>query len=276
MRLSEMRQLLSERNIQLTKSLGQNFMHDANQLRRITAAADLQPGDQVIEVGPGLGPLTEMLLSQATVLAIEKDRRLAELLRGHFAGRPGLQLVEADAMDYLRRESRDWSKWKLVSNLPYSIASPLLVEFAQMPAPPARITVTLQEEVAERLVAAPGNKSFGILSLLVQVRYQSIDSFRIPRSCFFPPPDVDSTCVTLVRRDSTSLTAKELATFTLLVKLAFSQRRKMMLKLLKTQWPAELLEQAFLKLELSRQIRAEEVSLEKFLNLTRILQNYGR
>ena len=275
MKLSEMRQLLSERSIQLTKSLGQNFLHDGNQLRRITAAADLKPGDRVIEVGPGLGPLTELLLSQAPVLAIEKDRRLAELLRDRFVGRPGLQVVEADALDYVRHESRDWSEWKLVSNLPYSIASPLLVEFAQMPEPPARITVTLQEEVAERLVAAPGNKTFGVLSLLIQVRYQAIDTFRIPRSCFFPPPDVDSACITLARRDSAPLAAAELATFTRLVKLAFSQRRKMMLKLLKTQWPAELLEQAFLKLELSRQTRAEELSLEHFLSLTRILQNHG-
>jgi 16S rRNA (adenine1518-N6/adenine1519-N6)-dimethyltransferase len=175
----------------------------------------------------------------------------------------------------VRREQRDWSTWKLVSNLPYSIASPLLVEFAQMPQPPARITVTLQEEVAERLIAAPGNKTFGVLSLLIQVRYQASDSFRIPRSCFFPAPDVDSACITLARRDARPLSMTELAAFTGLVKLAFSQRRKMMLKLLKTKWPADLLEPAFKKLDLSPQVRAEDLSLERFLDLTRILQNHG-
>src|SRR6059036_2197316 len=105
MRLSEMKQLLAQGGIRLTKSLGQNFLHDANQLRRIVAAADLQKSDKVLEIGPGLGPLTELLAQQASeVLAIEKDARLAELLRK----RVNVNLIHDDALDYLRRHNCDW------------------------------------------------------------------------------------------------------------------------------------------------------------------------
>src|SRR6185436_1552548 len=109
MKLSEMRQLLVEHDIQLTKSLGQNFLHDANQLRRIIAAAELKPTDQVLEIGPGLGPLTELLVQNAgRVLAIEKDGRLVELLRKRFGAAKNLELINDDALDYFRRERNDW------------------------------------------------------------------------------------------------------------------------------------------------------------------------
>ena len=125
MKLSEMRDLLAHRNLQLTKSLGQNFLHDGNQLRRIVKAANLAPSDKILEIGPGLGPLTELLLAQSgQVLAIEKDRRLVEILRERFAAVKNLELIHDDALDFLRRERRDWSDWKLVANLPYSVASP--------------------------------------------------------------------------------------------------------------------------------------------------------
>jgi len=104
MKLSEMRQMLSDRGIQLTKSLGQNFLHDSNQLSRIAALGELSSADQVLEIGPGLGPLTELLLdSGAHVLAIEKDQRLLPLLRDRFASRPNLELLQADALDHLER-----------------------------------------------------------------------------------------------------------------------------------------------------------------------------
>ena len=146
-----MRELLATRGIQLTKSLGQNFLHDANQLRRIVEAAELEKADKILEIGPGLGPLTERLLEKAgEVLAIEKDLRLVEFLRERFnvaqasrlhnsttllkaGGTPALHLIHADALEFLRRESHDWGDWKLVANLPYSVASTIFVELAQSP-----------------------------------------------------------------------------------------------------------------------------------------------
>src|SRR5437868_6819500 len=119
MKLSEMKQILAQGNIQLTKSLGQNFLHDANQLGRIVAAAELSPGDRVLEIGPGLGPLTELLVREAKeVLAIEKDARLATFLRRRFAAAENLTLVHDDALDYVRRQPEAWAEWKLVANLP--------------------------------------------------------------------------------------------------------------------------------------------------------------
>lgn len=272
MTLSEMRQLLADDGIRLTKSLGQNFLHDGNQLRRIVEAAELQPGDQVLEIGPGLGPLTELLVARAgEVLAIEKDGRLAEVLRKRFAATPALRLLHDDALEFLRREPRDWSGWKLVASLPYSVASPLLVELAQSERGPARMTVTLQLEVAQRLLAQPGAKTYGVLTLLVQAAYQPRGSFRIPASCFFPEPEVDSACVTLVRRPKPLLRGDDDARFARVVKRAFSQRRKMMLKLLKHDWPAADLGKAFEQLPLSPHVRAEDVGLDTFVRLTRLL-----
>jgi hypothetical protein len=131
MKLSEMRELLAREEIQLTKSLGQNFLHDGNQLRRIVDAAELSKTDKVLEIGPGLGPLTELLVKNAgNVLAIEKDARLIKVLETRFKGAPGFQLLHDDALEFLKDERRDWSEWKLVANLPYSVASPILVELA--------------------------------------------------------------------------------------------------------------------------------------------------
>ncbi len=272
MTLSEMRRLLAESDVRLTKSLGQNFLHDGNQLRRIVEAADLRPGDQVLEIGPGLGPLTELLLAGGgEVLAIEKDARLVEVLRRRFAAQPRLQLVHADALEFLRREPRDWSQWKLVSNLPYSVASPILVALAQSPRGPERMVATLQLEVARRLLARPGAADYGVLTLLVQLACASRGTFKIPAGCFFPEPDVDSACVTLVRRPEPLLPEAEGATFAKLVKQAFSQRRKMMLKLLKQAWPGTDFPDLFARLQLAPQVRAEEVSLETFVCLTRLL-----
>ncbi|MSU56973.1 MAG: ribosomal RNA small subunit methyltransferase A [Pedosphaera sp.] len=286
MKLSEMRAVLSAREIQLTKSLGQNFLHDANQLERIVAAGKLTKADKVLEIGPGLGPLTELLLARTgEVLAIEKDARLVAVLRERFGlesrlqpvgraptqppegGTPNLELLHDDALDFLRREPRDWSGWKLVANLPYSVASPILVELAQSPKRPERMVVTLQLEVAQRLMASADDDDYGILTLLVQLDYEPRDWFKIPATCFFPSPDVDSACVTLVRRATPLLADEHRAAFVKIVKRGFSQRRKMMLKLLKADWPLERLEMAFAELGIPPQTRAEKVSLELFARL---------
>ncbi|MBI3415154.1 MAG: ribosomal RNA small subunit methyltransferase A [Verrucomicrobia bacterium] len=272
MNLSEMRQVLASGQMRLTKSLGQNFLHDGNQLRRIVAAAALSPTDKVLEIGPGLGPLTELLLADAgQVLAIEKDRRLCEFLEQHFTAETKLTLLHDDALEFLRRESRDWSQWKLVANLPYSVASPILVELAWAESPPERLVATLQLEVARRLVAVAGDDDYGVLSLLVQLSYAPKQLVNIPAACFFPMPAVDSACVTLVHRERPLLQANLRETFYRLVKLSFSQRRKMMLKLLKPHWAIEDLQQGFMHVEIDPQIRAEQVTLEQFVRLTKYL-----
>ncbi len=287
MKLSEIKQILAGGHIRLTKSLGQNFLHDGNQLRRIVAAADLKKSDKVLEIGPGLGPLTDLVLEQAgEALAIEKDARLLEVLRkrldaGQAAGsshtrQPGgsdpgqapvLRLVHDDALKYLRRQTRDWSEWKLVSSLPYSVASPILVELALAERGPQRLVVTVQLEVARRLVARPGDAHYGLLTLLIQISYVPLRWFKIPACCFFPEPEVDSACVCMARRAQPLLTPAEREVFTKIVKRSFSQRRKMMLKPLKQDWPIKTLQEAFGRVGLSPQVRAESVSLDQFVRL---------
>jgi 16S rRNA (adenine1518-N6/adenine1519-N6)-dimethyltransferase len=333
MKLSEMREWLAQRDIQLTKSLGQNFLHDANQLQRIVDAAELTKADKVLEIGPGLGPLTELLLARAgEVRAIEMDLRLVEVLRERFCSTLALtpalspeereseteaqanpkvsnsaqrgnkelpllgeraevredvnrnlplptshfQLLHADALEYIRRERRDWTDWKLVANLPYSVASPILVELALAPQRPKQMTVTLQLEVAQRLMAGADDDDYGVLTLLVQLDYEPRGWFKIPAGCFFPAPDVDSACVNLVRREQPLLTDEQRKAFVRIVKKAFSQRRKMMLKLLKTEWPLEKLTQAFTELNISPMERAEKLSLEQFVALTTLLSGISK
>ncbi|HZI32285.1 MAG TPA: 16S rRNA (adenine(1518)-N(6)/adenine(1519)-N(6))-dimethyltransferase RsmA, partial [Candidatus Binatia bacterium] len=262
MKLSDMRDLLARHDIQLTKSLGQNFLHDAHQLDRIVATAELSKADKVLEIGPGLGPLTERLLDKAgEVLAIEKDARLVPILRERFGSelkcetpaltpalsheeRAGvrendntiyphrLSLLHDDALDFLKREPRDWHDWKLVANLPYSVASPILVELAAGMRAPKMIVATLQLEVAQRLMAQTDDDDYGVLTLLVQLDFEPRGWFQIPPGCFFPPPDVNSACVRLVRRAVPLLPEPQRKIFHRLVKQSFSQRRKMMLKLL--------------------------------------------
>ena len=296
MKLSEMRELLATRGIQLTKSLGQNFLHDGNQLRRIVEAAELKKTDKVLEIGPGLGPLTELLLENSReVVAIEKDARLVEFLREQYPSvserrvtrapnsadakdqglaelaPPKFTLLHADALEFLKRELRDWHDWKLVANLPYSVASPILVELVQTPQRPERMVATLQLEVARRLMAGAGDDDYGVLTLLMQLDYEPREWFKIPAGCFFPVPDVDSACVVLIRRTQPLLPKNQHATFVKIVKRAFSQRRKMMLKLLREDWPAEKLADAFAALKISPQERAEKLSLEQFVALTESL-----
>jgi 16S rRNA (adenine1518-N6/adenine1519-N6)-dimethyltransferase len=286
MKLSEMREWLERRDIQLTKSLGQNFLHDAHQLERITAAAELTPQDQVLEIGPGLGPLTRLLLERAgKVLAIEKDFRLVEVLRERFAailspaapgGGPAIsqapaekfELLHADALDFLKAPPHDWRDWKLVANLPYSVASPILVELAAGMRAPKMMVVTLQLEVVRRLMAQTDDDDYGILTLLVQLDFRPRDWFKIPPGCFFPAPDVDSACVILQRREQPLLPEHLRPVFHKIIKRAFSQRRKMMLKLLKQDWPAERLAAVFAELNISPLERAEKLSLEQFAELT--------
>jgi 16S rRNA (adenine1518-N6/adenine1519-N6)-dimethyltransferase len=181
------------------------------------------------------------------------------------------RLVQDDALEYLRHEQRDWRNWKLVANLPYSVASPILVELAQDGRGPQRMVATLQLEVARRLSAQRNDEAYGVLSLLVQLDYEPREWFKIPASCFFPKPDVDSACVCLVRRAAPLLAQEQRELFAKIVKRSFSQRRKMMLKLLKAEWPLEKLEHAFEIIPAPLEARAETLSLQDFVRLTQVL-----
>jgi 16S rRNA (adenine1518-N6/adenine1519-N6)-dimethyltransferase len=272
MNLSEIRNLLREEDIMLTKSLGQTFMHDQNQLRKIVGLAKLTASDHVIEIGPGLGSLTGLLLQTAGhVTAIETDRRLVKLLDERFGERSNFTLQHADAMKIVRKSKFDWSKHKLVANLPYSIASPLLIDLAASAGRPRGMIVTLQLEVVQRLLAQSATKEYGVLTLLIGLYYATGESFVIPRGSFYPEPNVDSGCIELLRRETPLLPPELCPVFKKIVKRVFAERRKKMMKLLKRDWPEAAVVEAFDALGLDEKIRAERVTLEQFTELTQRL-----
>ncbi|HIM68381.1 MAG TPA: ribosomal RNA small subunit methyltransferase A [Verrucomicrobia bacterium] len=272
MNLSEIRNLLREEDIMLTRSLGQTFMHDQNQLRKIVGLAKLTAADHVIEIGPGLGSLTGLLLQTAGhVTAIETDRRLVKLLDERFGERSNFTLQHADAMKIVRKSKFDWSKHKLVANLPYSIASPLLIDLAASAGRPRGMIVTLQLEVVQRLLAQSATKEYGVLTLLIGLYYATGESFVIPRGSFYPEPNVDSGCIELLRRETPLLPPELCPVFKKIVKRVFAERRKKMMKLLKRDWPEAAVVEAFDALGLDEKIRAERVTLEQFAELTQRL-----
>jgi len=272
MNLSEIRKQLNDNDILLTRSLGQTFMHDRNQLCKIVGLAKLSDADRVIEIGPGLGPLTELLLETAgQVIVIETDLRLAKQLEERLGERDNFTLQHADAMKLVRKAEFDWSGYKLVANLPYSIASPLLIDLAALAGRPSAMVVTLQLEVVQRLLAQPATKEYGVLTLLIGLHYASGESFVIPRGSFYPEPNVDSGCIELLRRETPLLPPELCPVFKKIVKRVFAERRKKMMKLLKRDWPEANVAEAFNSLGLDESIRAEHVTLDQFAELTQRL-----
>ena len=201
------------------------------------------------------------------------DKRLHAHLSERFGATEKLRLIHADALKYFRNTEVDWSDWKLVSNLPYNVASPLLVDLAAMPRGPQRLVVTVQWEVGQRLAACHATREYSKLTLLVACRYEVKEIFKISPHCFFPEPRVDSACLTLDRRPDPLYPDALHKPFTAVVKRAFSQRRKMMRKNLKGGWPEDQLDAAFAAVNLDSKIRAEKVTLEQFVALAKELHD---
>ena len=233
-RPSEVRALLARLDFHPSRVLGQNFLIDRNVLNILLDAAELQPADAVVEVGPGLGVLTAALLERAAaVTAVEKDNRLAPYLRERFADEPRLTLIHSDVLDCDLPALFPRPGGKLVANLPYAIAARLMVELTAIPHPPARLVVTIQREVADRLEAAPATDAYGLLSILLQRHYEIATVKHVSPSCFWPPPDVQSSIAKLdLRPEPLGGPADELALRDLL-RHAFSRRRKTMARSLR-------------------------------------------
>lgn len=268
MKLSEIDATLREIRVAPVKTLGQNFLHDGNLARWIVEKAELTPADYVVEIGPGLGALTQFVLEAgAQVLAIEKDRRLANFLRARF-GTDRLEVLHADALDYDVRSL--WAKpsVKLLGNLPYYISSQLLLKFTKYPSPISLWLFMLQKEMARRLSASPGTKDYGALSLVVQLRYR-VDYLRtVPASVFLPQPDVDSAFVRLTARAPDEMPEHDPETFLRLVRRGFSQRRKQLRNLLREDVPNW--DEAASVVGFEPRARAEELSLEQWVALSNL------
>ncbi len=222
----QLRRLLSAERLRPRRSLSQNFLTDAAALDAIVAGAELQPGDRVVEIGPGLGVLTRRLLAAgASVLAVELDARLAAWLRRELGGIPGFELFEADALELDPSTCFPGQPFKLVANIPYHITSPLLHAFLEGERPPQLTVLLVQLEVAERVAAPPGQMSY--LSVFVQNAAAAEVVGRVPADAFEPAPKVDSAVLRLRRRDDPPVPpGSERDPFYRIVQAGFRQRRK--------------------------------------------------
>ena len=267
--LPPLREVIATHGLLPRRSLGQNFLLDLNLTRRIARAGGPLGGHHVVEIGPGPGGLTRALLLEGAgrVTAIERDARALPALAELAAAAPGrLEVVDADALqtDYERLAGGE--PLRIVANLPYNIATPLLVGWLSVdPWPPwwRSLTLMFQLEVAERIVAAPGGKAYGRLAVLTQWRTRPSLLFEVPARAFTPAPKVTSAIVRLEPRpDAASLPVKAVEAVTA---AGFGQRRKMLRASLKSLWPDPL--PALAASGIDPTARAEQIPVEGFLTL---------
>lgn len=204
--------------------LGQNFLYDRSILERIVSSAGLTGNDTVVEIGPGPGTLTRVLAGKAgKVLAVELDERLYEKLKAELAGYMNVELIHGDALKFPFEEI---GHFKVVSNIPYYITTPVIFRLLDARKSLSTMTLTVQREVAERIIAPPGGKDYGVLSIMVQYLAKPELKFIIPREAFRPVPKVDSALLHMNIRSKPSVEVRDEKTFFRVVKTSFSQRRK--------------------------------------------------
>lgn len=251
-------------DIRAKKSLGQNFLNDPHYLNKIADAARVGPGDQVLEIGPGLGHLTTVLTQRAQkVLAIEVDDRLIPHLQGEFSACRNFELLHADALEYDYGSLK--GRWKVVANLPYYISTPIIQKLISCREKFISLTLMLQKEVAERIASPPGGKEYGYLSVLVQFYTVPRIEFKVPPGAFSPRPEVDSAVITLFLRDRPAVTIKDEAFFISVIKAAFSHRRKTLRNALKKlDLPKEKMDAVRDSTGIDLGRRAETLSIEEF------------
>lgn len=265
---SALKAFLAEIGAAPIKFLSQNFLIDGNIVRKIIKFADIKAGDSVLEIGPGPGVLTEELLAQgAQVFAVEKDRKFAAALTRLQTEDKRLIVFEDDALEW-NPASHLNPQTKLVANLPYNITTPILTHFLPRRELFQTITVMVQKEVAERLLAHPGSKAYGSLSVFVQFYSDPIKGFIVEPTCFYPAPKVQSAVVQF-RLKTPPIPAED--RFFEMTRCAFGQRRKMVHTTLKKLYPLDRVEEGLKKIDKGLKVRPEELSLADFLMLFEVI-----
>ncbi len=296
-RLSDWKQILRERNICLRKTRGQNFLSDPNICEKIVAQLDLNPADAVLEIGPGMAALTESLLQKAGfVLAVEIQREFCELL-SEWYGMSGparqsisggrfevlqsdvLKIDIAQTLETLRARAGAGGSVKIVSNLPYYITTPILTRFLEHADKFSRMVFTMQKEVADRITAGPGGKTYGSLSVFTQFFCEAKTEFKIPPGAFFPSPQVASAVVRFTPRSQPPVLLLDRKLFFALVRASFTQRRKTLRNSLKAFFTRMGLdavqgEQLLDKCGVDGRRRAETLSMQEFARMANLLSQW--
>jgi len=269
------KKLLTEYGLRPKKRLGQNFLIDRNILSRIIEAADITPGSNVLEIGPGLGVLTQGLLdSGARVVCVEADPHLRPVLEKVLAGYERVEIIikdflEIDLPTFLR--DRADGKWIAVGNLPYYITSPIITKLLDSRTMFSHILLMVQREVAERLKSAPGSEDYGALTVLVQFYCDIVSVMRVSRNVFYPVPEVDSELVKLIVRERPRAEVSDESLFFRIVRAAFGKRRKTLENALSSSpdlgWDKEKARRILERAEIDPARRGETLSIEEFARI---------
>ena len=270
MTLSEIRRALTILDARPRESLGQNFLHDKNLARWIVDQLDIQTGDHIVEIGPGLGALTGWLAQHDICLTlVEKDGRMIQWLSQQFRSER-VELFHIDALDFDLRTLYGRGPVRIIGNLPYYVSTPLIAKYTAALSPASMLVLTVQWEVAERLAALPCTKQFGAMTVCASRRWKIRCAKKLPPSVFHPRPQVSSAVVVFERKAAPDLAPCDDSFFQVLVRRGFAERRKQLGNLLgeyKSQWPA-----LCAALGTKETIRAEELSLQQWEQLCQLLQ----
>ena len=279
--------IMNQFGINTKKSLGQNFLTDINILKNIVAAGDVKDTDNVVEIGPGIGALTEQLARAAKqVVAFEIDDRLIPVLDHTMAPYDNVTIVHNDILkvdlekEFAKQFADTTAPLKLVANLPYYITTPILMQVLQSGIHFDNIVVMMQKEVADRLSAEPGIKDYGSLTLAVQYRMNAKLAFTVSRTAFVPNPNVDSAIISLTPREPLAVQPRDEKQLLELLKIGFVMRRKTLWNNLTTAFGKGEAMQAKLTaaleaIDLDPRTRAEKLSLERFIELHNALYDAG-
>ena len=269
MNKDQVRSILRQRGMSVRKKYGQNFLIDKNIIDKILRTSAVGSEDTVVEIGPGLGALTEGLSSRAKrVIAYEIDAGLSAYLVEHFAGSKHVDIQQQDILDVTLSFPEPI---KVISNLPYYITTPILFRLLEGEQAITSITLMMQKEVAERLVATPKTKQYNALSVILQYLAEVKIEFFVPKTCFYPVPEVDSAVVTIALKKQSN--NADTVPFIQFVKHAFHQRRKTMLNNLTSMyhWKKSSVETVLEQQGFSPSVRAEELYLAEFIQLYQLL-----
>lgn len=273
------REILDKYGFSFKKSLGQNFLIDTNILNRIVDHANLTDSSAAIEVGPGIGALTEQLARRSKkVMAFEIDQRLLPILADTLSPYPNVKVIhqdilKADVQQYINEELAGIDDIMVVANLPYYVTTPILMKLLEEKLPIRGIVGMLQKEVADRLAAKPGTKEYGSLSIAVQYYTVAETVMIVPKTVFIPQPNVDSAVIRLTVREKPAVTVKDEHFFFQVTRASFAQRRKTILNNLTSQLPngkqnKEQIISALREVEIDESRRGETLSIEEFGRLS--------
>ncbi len=260
------RYILKTFNIHMSKKLGQNFLIDADIVRGIVDAADIRPGERVLEIGPGIGTLTQGLAEAgAEVTAVELDKKLPAVLAKTLEGYENVRIVQGDILKVNIPEIMGSEPFKVAANLPYYITTPIIMTLLERRLPISRLVTMVQKEVADRMVAEPGTKAYGALSVAVQYYTQPHVELDVPPRSFIPAPEVDSVVIVCDVREKPPVTVADEKLFFRVVRAAFGQRRKTLSNALKgAGFDKELIRTALPAAGIDGTRRGETLSLTEF------------